>query len=214
MLRRSDTNAPANHGLRANSVPDAGVDGNIDGRDNAHPVAPRSTGTADRAMRGDRSPQTPRMEARRVITDLVTVFLARPDFRWLALTNPRLRLCRKRPANGSIWLAMTYGSDGTRTRDLRRGRTALYRRTKDPTSGMQTASPSGPEGAFLGLWWPEMQPYAGPARRAADHLHRSTCFYPAYSLAGACISRHRQTRLFAGLLQLGGTGLEPVTPCL
>jgi hypothetical protein len=70
-----------------------------------------------------------------VITDLVTVFLARPDFRWLALTNPRLRLCRKRPANGSIWLAMTYGSDGTRTRDLRRGRTALYRRTKDPRRG-------------------------------------------------------------------------------
>src|SRR5450755_1976584 len=127
MLHRSDTNAPANHGPRASSALDAGVDGNTDGRDNAHPAARRNTGTADRAMRGDRSPQTPRVEASRVVTGLVTVFLARSDFRWLALTNPRLLPCRKRPANGAIWLAMTYGSDGTRTRDLRRDRTALWR---------------------------------------------------------------------------------------
>ena len=135
MLHRSDTNAPANHGPRASSALDAGVDGNTDGRDNAHPAARRNTGTADRAMRGDRSPQTPRVEASRVVTGLVTVFLARPDFRWLALTNPRLHPCRKRPASGAIWLGMTYGSDGTRTRDLRRDRTALFRDVRRPGGG-------------------------------------------------------------------------------
>jgi hypothetical protein len=29
------------------------------------------------------------------------------------------------PATDAVWLAVTYGSDGTRTRDLRRDRPAL-----------------------------------------------------------------------------------------
>jgi hypothetical protein len=74
MLHRSDTNAPASHELRASSALAAGVDGSSDRCDNAHPAARRNTGTADRAMRGDRSPQTLRVEASRVVTGLVTVF--------------------------------------------------------------------------------------------------------------------------------------------
>ncbi len=57
-----------------------------------------------------------------MVTVLVTVFLARADFRWLALARPAAAAGRKFPANGAIWLALTYGSDGTRTRDLRRDR--------------------------------------------------------------------------------------------
>ena len=57
---------------------------------------------------------------------MVTVFLSQADSRWPAVATPESRRSPKGPAIGSICLAVTSGSDGTRTRDLRRDRTARF----------------------------------------------------------------------------------------
>jgi hypothetical protein len=65
--------------------------------------APLGTpGTTRPAMRDGRSPQDRRSRQPLVVTGLVTVFLARPDFRWLAAANARLCAARKSPAAGAI----------------------------------------------------------------------------------------------------------------
>jgi hypothetical protein len=73
-------------------------------------------------MRDGRSPQYRRSRRPLVVTVLVTVFLARPDCAWLAVAKAKARRTNKKPATGAMWLALTYGSDGTRTGDLRRAR--------------------------------------------------------------------------------------------
>ena len=60
-----------------------------------------------------------------LVTVLVTVFLSRPDFRRLAVARPKPRRGWESPGTDAVWLALAYGSDGTRTRDLRRDRPAL-----------------------------------------------------------------------------------------
>jgi hypothetical protein len=63
---------------------------------------PGTPGTTVPAMRDGRSPLDRRFRRPLVVTVLVTVFLARPDFRWLAVANLTASRDHKSPAIDAI----------------------------------------------------------------------------------------------------------------
>jgi hypothetical protein len=125
----SGTHALASHARCGGSAPRwSASETHTDVLGSERRAPPSSAGTTHPAIRGGRSRPISRHRASPVVTVLVTVSLARADFRWLAVARPAVAAKHKLPATGAVCpvcLAMTYGSDGTRTRDLRRDRPAL-----------------------------------------------------------------------------------------